>query len=166
MKIGLISDTHDQLDLTISMVARLLDEGVAYLIHAGDIGQGVADYLATLPIKCVAVYGNTDTALRDPGGNLILQKQPYYFKIGSTTFKLMHQPYFLTPDTDVVVFGHLHRFECQKAKALFLNPGEVCAREKPLSEGVSLDLKSFKLKYHTYDLINNTWSQKGINCGK
>ena len=162
MKIGLISDTHDQLDLTVSMVARLLDEGVAYLIHAGDIGQGVADYLATLPIKCVAVYGNTDTALRDPGGNLILQKQPYYFKIGSTTFKLMHQPYFLTPDTDVVVFGHLHRFECQKAKALFLNPGEVCAREKPLSEGALLDLEAMSVTYLAYDLRSRDFKKEEV----
>jgi putative phosphoesterase len=149
--IGVISDTHDKLELTQRIVEYLLSHNISHLIHAGDIGQRVADYLARLPIKTVAVYGNTDTALHAPGGNLILQKQPYYFKIGSTTFKLMHQPYFLTPDSDVVIYGHLHTFECKKAKSLFLNPGEVCAREKPRSECALLDPKTLAVEYHYYE---------------
>ena len=149
--IGIISDTHDKLEQTQKMVEYLRGLGISYLIHAGDIGQSVANYLAALPIKTVAVYGNTDTSLQNPGGNLILQKQPYYFKIGSTTFKLMHQPWFLSPDSDVIIYGHLHKFECQKAKSLFLNPGEVCAREKPRSECATLDLQSLAVEYHYYE---------------
>jgi len=159
LKVGVISDTHNRVDLTQRVVEHLLDLEISYLIHAGDIGQEVADYLATLPIKTVAVYGNTDTSLQNPGGSLILQKQPYYFKIGSVTFKLMHQPWFLSPDSDVVIYGHLHTFECKKAKSLFLNPGEVCAREKPRSECALLDLASFAVEYHYYE-NNQFFSQK------
>ncbi len=151
MKIGLISDTHDKLKLTQVVVEHLLDQKVAYLIHAGDIGQKVAEYLATLSVKTIAVYGNTDTLLQPPRGNLILKKQPYYFKIKNTTFKLMHQPWFLTPDSDVIIYGHLHKFECQKAKSLFLNPGEVCAREKPRSECAILELETLAVEYHYYE---------------
>ena len=58
------------------------------------------------------------------------------------TFKLMHLPYHLTPDSDVIIFGHTHIFECDyKNKTLFLNPGEVCAREKPLIECLQLEIK-------------------------
>jgi predicted phosphodiesterase len=59
----------------------------------------------------------------------------------------MHHPYFLTPDCDVVIYGHLHKFECEKRKALFLNPGEICAREKPLIESALLDTKTLEVEY-------------------
>jgi predicted phosphodiesterase len=53
----------------------------------------------------------------------------------------MHLPYHLTPDSDIVIFGHTHEFECDyKNKTLFLNPGEVCAREKPLIECAKLEI--------------------------
>jgi len=162
LKIGLISDTHDQMELTRLMVEHLLGQGADYLIHAGDIGQNVAQYLASLSLKTIAVYGNTDTGLSHPGGNLILQKQPYYFRIGQTTFKLMHQPYFLTPDSDIVVYGHLHRFACERGQSLFVNPGEVCAREKPRSEGAILDLSSQSLTYCFYDLQKRSFTHDEV----
>ncbi|WP_201332862.1 metallophosphoesterase family protein [Nitratiruptor sp. YY09-18] len=148
MKIGVISDTHNKLENTQEIVAQMQQENIAYLIHAGDIGQNVLDFLATLPLKTIAVYGNTDTSLYNSNPQkVILQKQPYYFKIGNTTFKLMHQPYFLTPDSDVVIYGHLHKFSCERAKSLFINPGEVCAREKPRIEGALLDLSTKEVTY-------------------
>ena len=53
----------------------------------------------------------------------------------------MHLPYYLSPDSDVVIFGHTHMFEQEyKNKTLFVNPGEVCAREKPLIECVQLEI--------------------------
>ncbi len=162
MKLGIISDTHNHLELTKKMVQKLLDEEIAYLIHAGDIGEDVAIFLASLPIKTIAVYGNTDSALAHPKGNLILQKQPYYFKIASTTFKLMHQPYFLSPDSDIIIYGHLHKFSCQRAKALFLNPGEVCAREKPLSEGAILHMDDFSVEYIYYSLEKQQFHKEAV----
>ena len=55
----------------------------------------------------------------------------------------MHLPYHLIPDVDIVIFGHTHIFEKKdyKNKTLFINPGEVCAREKPLIECVKLEIK-------------------------
>ena len=53
--IGLISDTHG---LVRPEVFAAL-EGVELILHAGDVGDGVLDELATIaPIE--AVYGNTD----------------------------------------------------------------------------------------------------------
>ena len=148
MKIGIISDTHNKVANTQEAVAKLQEEGISYLIHAGDIGQDVLDFLDSLNITTIAVYGNTDTGLDAEGLQKVrLYKQPYYFKIGKTTFKLMHQPYFLTPDSDVVIFGHLHTFSCEKAKSLFINPGEVCAREKPRIECALLDLDTMRVMY-------------------
>ena len=78
----------------------------------------------------------------DLTSNYNIKQEPYYFKIKDTTFKLMHLPYYLTPDSDVVIFGHTHIFECDyKNNTLYINPGEVCAREKPSIECVQLEIK-------------------------
>ncbi len=148
MKIGIISDTHDKVANTKEAVKKLQELGISYLIHAGDIGQRVLEYLDSLDLLTIAVYGNTDRGLDASGlKNVRLHKPPYYFEIGKTTFKLMHEPYFLTPDSDVVIFGHLHKFSCERAKSLFINPGEVCAREKPRIECALLDLDSMGVRY-------------------
>ncbi|BCD62983.1 hypothetical protein NitYY0826_C1871 [Nitratiruptor sp. YY08-26] len=159
MQIGVISDTHNHLANTEEIVTKLLQHDIAYLIHAGDIGQKVLDYLATLPIKTIAVYGNTDAGLHNSSSQVILQKPPYYFRIGDTNFKLMHQPYYLSPDSDIVIFGHLHTFSCEKKEALYLNPGEVCAREKPRIEGALLEIPTKEVFYIYKDVDTNRWQE-------
>jgi hypothetical protein len=53
----------------------------------------------------------------------------------------MHLPFYMSADTEVVIFGHTHVFECDfKNKTLFINAGEVCAREKPLSSCAMLEI--------------------------
>ena len=161
MKIGVISDTHGHVERTEEALEQLLQSNISYLIHAGDIGQKVLDYLATLPIKTIAVYGNTDRGrLEGSYSNIILQNPPYYFKIKETTFKLMHEPYYLTPDSDVVIFGHTHMYECKKDRSLYLNPGEVCAREKPLIEAALLELPSLKVTRIYKDIERNRWREE------
>ncbi|BAF70758.1 metallophosphoesterase family protein [Nitratiruptor sp. SB155-2] len=163
MNIGVISDTHDRVDFTREAVEKLKSFDIEILIHAGDIGEKVCRYLDGLDIPVIAVFGNTDSAhLLECCSRVNLQKQPYYFTIKNTTFKLMHQPYYLTPDTDIVIYGHLHKFECQKAKALFLNPGEVCAREKPRIESALLELESKNVTYIYKDLENDTWMEERV----
>ena len=158
MNIGIISDTHNKLSNTKEAVKQLLNKQIAYLIHAGDIGEDVLNYLDSLEIPTIAVYGNTDRSLQPPK-RVILQKPPYYFKIGSTTFKLMHEPYYLTPDSDIIIYGHLHKFECQRAKSLYINPGEVCAREKPIIECALLDLDTMVV---TYLYKEHKWNSKKV----
>ena len=55
----------------------------------------------------------------------------------------MHLPNYLVPDTNIIIFGHSHMFHCEYInKTLFLNPGEVCAREKPLIECAKLEINT------------------------
>jgi hypothetical protein len=52
---------------------------------------------------------------------------------------MMHLPYYLTPDAELVIYGHTHRFAAEaKGSTLYLNPGEICAREQGWSECVLL----------------------------
>ena len=144
MKIGILSDTHRKLDLAKDTLDMLIENGAEFIIHAGDIEKTqTLDMLENSPIDYVAVYGNNDAHLTQYHENYNLQQEPYYFKIADTKFKLMHLPFYMAPDADVIIFGHTHTFEVDfKNETLFLNPGEVCARSKPLSECAMLQIEN------------------------
>ncbi len=68
----------------------------------------------------------------------------------------MHLPFYMTPDTDVVLYGHTHEFKSEMIQdTLFLNPGESCARNKPISECAMLEVKPTKLKVTYYAKAKN-----------
>jgi putative phosphoesterase len=94
----------------------------------------------------VAVYGNNDAHLVQYHNAYNLVQEPNYFKLAGTTFKLMHLPFYMTPDTEIVISGHTHEFHSEFVKGtLFLNPGEICARSKALSECAMLEVLEEKL---------------------
>ena len=143
MKIGILSDSHLKSDYTKEVIDFLKEIKSDYLVHAGDLCiEKNLLLLEESELKYIAVFGNNDRYLLDLTSTYNIKQEPYYFKIKDTTFKLMHLPYYLTPDSDVVIFGHTHIFECDyKNNTLYINPGEVCAREKPLIECVQLEIK-------------------------
>ena len=143
MKIGILSDSHLKSDYTKEVIDFLKEIKSDYLVHAGDLCvEKNLKLLEESELKYIAVFGNNDRYLLDLTSTYNIKQEPYYFKIKDTTFKLMHLPYYLTPDSDVVIFGHTHIFECDyKNNTLYINPGEVCAREKPSIECVQLEIK-------------------------
>jgi predicted phosphodiesterase len=73
-------------------------------------------------------------------------QEPHYFKLGGVSFKLMHLPFYMNGDTEVVIFGHTHVFECDfKNRTLFINPGEACARDNPFSSCAMLEITDTSL---------------------
>lgn len=142
INIGILSDSHLKSDYTKEVIDFLKAQKCEYLIHAGDLCiEKNLQLLEESELKYIAVFGNNDRALLSLSSKYNIKAEPYYFKIQDLKFKLMHLPYHLTPDSDIVIFGHTHEFECDyKNKTLFLNPGEVCAREKPLIECVKLEI--------------------------
>jgi len=143
MKIGILSDSHLKSDYTKEVIDFLKSQNCEYLIHAGDLCiEENLEHLENSGLRYIAVFGNNDRNLFELSSKYNIKQEPYYFKIKETKFKLMHLPYHLTPDADIVVFGHTHIFEKDyKNNTLFINPGEVCAREKPLIECVQLEIK-------------------------
>jgi hypothetical protein len=153
MKIGVLSDTHSKINKAKKALDFLIESGAEFIIHAGDIVEyEILELLANCGKRYVAVYGNNDAHLVHHHNNYNLVQEPYYFKLADTKFKLMHLPFYMTPDAEVVIFGHTHQFEVEfKGGTLYLNPGEVCARNKPLSECALLEVKSnkFIVNYYT-----------------
>jgi putative phosphoesterase len=159
MKIAVISDTHRKFNLAKEALNHLISLGAEYIVHAGDICEyDTISYIINLGLPYIAVYGNNDAHMVQYHNEFKLVKEPYYFKIKEIKFKLMHLPFYMTPDCDVVIFGHTHIFEAKKInETLFLNPGEVCAREKPKSEYVLLEVleDKFMVKYFAKDIKTN-----------
>lgn len=142
MKIGILSDSHHKDDYTKEVIDLLKEKGAQYLIHAGDLCiERNLQLLEESGLRYVSVFGNNDMGLIPVSNKYFIKQEPYYFKIKDISFKLMHLPFHLTPDSDIVIFGHTHIFETDyKNGTLFINPGEVCAREKPRIECVFLEI--------------------------
>ena len=147
MKIGIMSDTHKKTGRAKKAIDLLVNEGVEFILHAGDIVQEeVLEYLEKAPVRYAAVLGNNDFHLYKVADKYNLTTEPHYFKLAGKTWKLMHYPKYMFPlDTDIIVYGHTHDVDITfNGKNLILNPGEVCARDHGFSTCMTLDIDEDK----------------------
>jgi len=153
MKIGVVSDSHKKVDLLRNAINRLKSDGAEFLIHAGDIVlEESLEVLKSSKLPYQAIFGNNDLHLLELAKRYNISNEPHYFKINGISVKLMHHPYYLNGDADLVVFGHTHYFEAEyKNSTLYLNPGEICARKKPISEFALIEYKDNKWKVFHYE---------------
>jgi predicted phosphodiesterase len=71
----------------------------------------------------------------------------------------------MASDADLIVSGHTHMFEASLLNdKLFINPGEVCAREKSLSECALVIVKnsSFEVAHYFRELSKKAWTKREI----
>ena len=135
MKIGLIADTHDNIENIEKAVEVFKENRTDLVIHAGDyVTPGAIRYFRGL--KLVGVFGNNDfdisgirDAFSDIGGQI--KGDFYEFEIDDLIFAVYHgtrheRRDFLVQSGkyDVIVCGHTHRSLTSKiGKTLVLNPG-------------------------------------------
>jgi len=166
LKIAVLSDSHKKVDYTKEAIDFLKLKGAQYLIHAGDLCLPEnLELLKNSNLPYVSVFGNNDNSLVHLSNEYKIENEPYYFKIEDIKFKLMHLPFYLNGDCDVVVFGHTHIFESEYTNGtLFLNPGEICAREKPLCECVLLEINpnEYIINYYSRDINKKEFLKKEI----
>jgi len=170
MKLAILSDSHKKPDLTKDAIEHLKALGASYIIHAGDleIKQNL-EILKDSGLPYLCVFGNNDYNLMQYQQEFKIQTEPYYFKIKENSFKLMHLPFYLTPDSDIVISGHTHYFEHNfKNDTLFLNPGEVCARNKNLTECVLLEILKdrYIINYFCKKPESSVWEKEIIEYEK
>ncbi|MEA3290101.1 MAG: metallophosphoesterase family protein [Campylobacterota bacterium] len=166
MKIAILSDSHRKTDLTDDAIQMLKSKGASYMIHAGDLEtKENLELLKNSELIYTSVFGNNDHNLIQYQHQYNINKEPYYFKIKELKFKLMHLPFYMSADSDIVVFGHTHYFETKyEHNTLFINPGEICAREKNLTECVLLTIneKRYIIEYNFKKPNEKTWETKTI----
>jgi len=152
MKIGILSDVHRKVDLLQSALDNFKQYNLDYIICAGDLEiENNLQLLKSMDIPYYCVFGNNDLGLFNLKDKYNIFKEPYYFKIERLNFKLMHLPFYLSADSDIVIYGHTHLQDISyKNGTLFLNPGEICAREKPQSTYMILEILDNKYIITTY----------------
>ena len=136
MKIGVMSDSHDNIPNVKRAVILFNQLGVDLVVHAGDfIAPFAIDPLADLNCRVVGVFGNND------GERVVVAKRfetiggevhPNLASatLGDRSIAVMHYPELAIPiaksgDYDIVVYGHTHQIDIQKGESLLLNPGKL-----------------------------------------
>lgn len=136
MKIGVISDTHDNITNITKAVVLFNYHQVGKVIHCGDF---VAPFslLAFKDLKCslVGVFGNCDGERdflleRACELNYSIFQPPYIFEINDKKILISHQPIPYNHQCDVQLYGHTHKaeiiYQTNGIKpSVIVNPGEA-----------------------------------------
>ena len=159
MKIGVVSDTHNNLRNIETIINLFNEERVPVVIHTGDISNAnTLERFSDLNSKLIGVYGNNDrneSGLKEVAqkNNFQFQEPPRRLSLLDREIVIFHEPdkidQFLSENQliDVVLYGHTHRYENNvKNGVLFFNPGESAGMQKGSNAIGILDLKNMEAK--------------------
>lgn len=144
-KVGVISDTHDNLSAIEKALEGFEQRGARTLVHAGDI---IAPFslrrFLSRGFEFRGVFGNNDGELlllskvaQEHGATLV--HQPLVLQLGGLHVLVMHGiPSLQETKTlierlalggvfDVIIYGHTHEVDVRRVGGtLIINPGEAC----------------------------------------
>ena len=156
MRVGVVSDTHNNLK-NCSMLVELFNEAaVDRVIHTGDITQAkTLEVFSNLNAPLWGVYGNNDIGERE---SLVKAASLLDFEIIDPPMKLswagrelvvVHDPLELqmvnVEDYDIVLHGHTHRQVIDYIDGrLTFNPGECAGHMAGFNAIGVLDLVNMK----------------------
>jgi hypothetical protein len=137
MKIGIVSDSHDNLQNIKRGVDILLNKGVDFVLHLGDY-VNPNSVKAFKGIRLIGIFGNNDgdrfrlmNAFNEIGGEI--KGEFYEFKCNGLHIACYHGTEPQLRDAliacgryDLVIYGHTH--ECvdeTKGNTRVLNPGTI-----------------------------------------
>jgi len=136
MRIGIVSDTHNNLKNCREIVAIFNDQGVDQVIHTGDVTQAkTIDVFGALGMPMSGVFGNNDLERSSLDAAIKFQgfeffEPPWIFNLYGRSICVVHDPleFQLTSKVvDLRVHGHTHLYHHEMSeKGLTFNPGE-CA---------------------------------------
>jgi uncharacterized protein len=134
VKVGILSDSHDDLDALAKAVALFNDAGVVQVLHAGDIVSPFTfEVFRGLRAPLCGVYGNNDgdrLLLHERSGGR-LHVQPLFVTLDGLRGVIVHEPPLAGSlarcgDYDVVIYGHTHEPDIHReGTGLVVNPGKA-----------------------------------------
>lgn len=140
MKIGIITDTHDNKALLKKANEVFAEHHVDCVLHAGDItSPSSAQALAEIDhARFIAVFGNCDCDSSSLESVVSCHKGeihmgPYKGNIGDKKLLMAHDPRALgdmavNGDFDLIVYGHTHVQDIHRdGDTLVINPGQSWA---------------------------------------
>jgi hypothetical protein len=157
VRIGVVSDTHNQLRNVRRIVELFNSARVDRVVHTGDITQArTLEVFAGLAAPLVGVFGNNDereplrAAAHDAG--IRLEEPPLSLAWHERRLLIVHDPHFLSEPMlaghDVVLHGHTHRPVHERRNgALVFNPGECAGMLDGHNTVGVLDLASLEVEW-------------------
>ena len=163
MKIGVLSDTHDQGNLIEKAVEIFNREQVSWVFHCGDwVSPFILYFFRGLQAPLRGIFGNNDgdkfrhLAFKNRWSLDIEYEERFLsVEIDSRSIAIFHGDYTELVEAlvtcgkyDAVFHGHTHQRVNEKVgKTLSLNPGSLMPVTSPTIQGSSIAL---------YDTTNNT----------
>ncbi len=158
MKIGIISDTHDNLANIKKFVEIFNERKVELVIHAGDfVSPFVFKLFKNLNCKMKGVFGNNDgdkLTLRKMGKDIAeITDYVNKFEIDGKSFVVTHYQHIIDSlakddSLDFIIYGHTHKIDIREGKPMVINPGTASGYVVDKVSAVVLDTNTKE-----YDLI-------------
>ncbi len=155
MKLGIVSDTHNNTRNVKAIVQLFNTERVDHVIHTGDITRaGTLELFRELVAPLAGVFGNNDTELdqltavaRKYGFNF--RQPPLHLEFHGRGIVVVHDPRELTDSTIrravVALHGHTHLLRIERRGALTIfNPGECAGHMKGHNAIGVMDLETME----------------------
>ncbi len=156
MKIGVMSDSHDNMPAIAKAVDFFIKEKVDQVVHAGDIVSPFTfKEFQRLTVPLWMVFGNNDGEkhfLREQiKGRGEIFDQFFAKEWEGKKIVVMHEPKFLdslkkSGQYDAVIYGHTHKVDVQTGPVLVLNPGECGGWLSGKCTVATLELPSLEVK--------------------
>ncbi|MEM7096842.1 MAG: YfcE family phosphodiesterase [Pseudomonadota bacterium] len=138
MRIGIVSDTHNNLKNVAKIVELFNQAGVDQVVHTGDVTQAkTIDVFGDLTMPMFGVYGNNDeerdtldAAIAAHGFEFF--EPPYQLDLAGRSIIVVHDPLefegALHQGHELALHGHTHRYRLESwgTQTTIFNPGE-CA---------------------------------------
>lgn len=162
MKIGFMSDSHDNMSAIRAAVGLFANSGVKQVIHCGDaVSPFVVPALKAGGFdKVTAVFGNNDgewlmlsTMFRQVGEII---KPPIFIDVYDKRIAVLHEPMPMdvmdSMPVDIVAFGHTHEPVIKPGKPLVINPGECCGYLSGRSSVIIVDTENMEAQLIELDV--------------
>lgn len=149
MRIGILSDTHDNIEAVTWVVQEFNARQVDFVIHAGDYCAPFSlRPFSELACDWLGVLGNNDGEIkgltaasggRIKEGNTVLERDGRRILVDH--INPLRGALAKSGQFDLLIFGHTHTLEVyREGKCLCVNPGEVCGYLTGRRTAVCLDL--------------------------
>ncbi|WP_430883804.1 metallophosphoesterase [Fusibacter sp. JL216-2] len=158
MRIGVMSDTHGELELAREAIRQM--GKVDLILHAGDTYQDLEKLSEDTKIEMIGVRGNIGSSDQGPA-ELVLELGDYriflvhghHYDVKHSLMRLFYRAKEL--EIDVVVYGHTHvALSAIENDVLFLNPGSIgFPRGKYKNSYGILDLSGKKVKAEILEIV-------------
>ena len=159
MRIGVVSDTHNNVRNIKKIINIFNEERVDTVIHTGDISKSESlELFSQLNAPMAGVYGNndrTESGLKEIAlkYNFYFQQPPLLLTLDNKKIAIFHEPDEIenfvdqNNDLDLVLHGHTHRFRKETIKGtIYFNPGESAGFLEGKSVLGIIDLQDLKIK--------------------